>query len=128
MTMEETERRPAGLWLRVIDPRTGEPVPNAEEEHGDLQIVRGRLGETQVRLGETQVRLGETEGRLAETKGQLSETREEVTALREELTATREQFSRESRVAEDRVTRLEATLQELRAALERRQDPGTPLI
>ncbi len=69
MAMTETARRPAGLWLRVIDPRTGAPIPTAEEEHGDLQVVRGRLTETQ---------------------GRLTETREEVTALREELTATRE--------------------------------------
>jgi len=97
VAMMETTRRPAGTWLRVIDPRTGEPIPIAEEEHDDLHVVRGRLTATQ---------------------GRLTETREEVTALRGEVTTTREELT-ETR--ED-----VAALREQLAALERRQDPGTP--
>ena len=32
--------RPAGVWLRVIDPTTEQPVPLAEEEHSSLQEER----------------------------------------------------------------------------------------
>ena len=43
--MGETERRLAGIWLRVIDSTTGQPVPIMDEEHRDLQMTRERLTE-----------------------------------------------------------------------------------
>ena len=45
MAMAETAERMAGVWLRVIDPRTGEPVPIAAEEHDDLRETREQLAE-----------------------------------------------------------------------------------
>lgn len=32
LAMRASERRPAGIWLRVLDPQTGEPIPMAEEQ------------------------------------------------------------------------------------------------
>lgn len=40
MAMEGSSNRPAGVWLRVIDPATGQPVPLIEEEHNSLQEER----------------------------------------------------------------------------------------
>jgi len=40
MAMGALGIRPAGVWLRVIDPATGQPVPLAEEEHISLQEER----------------------------------------------------------------------------------------
>ncbi len=70
--MGETERRPAGIWLRVIDPRTGEPVPIAVEEHDDLRVVQDRMAlEERLRVSleerlslEAQLRM-ELQGQLA---------------------------------------------------------------
>ena len=45
VAMGETAERMAGVWLRVIDPRTGEPVPIAAEEHDDLRETREQLAE-----------------------------------------------------------------------------------
>ncbi len=66
VAMTETTRRPAGIWLRVIDPRTGEPIPIAEEEHNDLHAVRGQL---------------------SALREELTATQEDVAALREQLAA-----------------------------------------
>jgi len=40
MAMEASGIRLAGVWLRVIDPATEQPIPLAEEEHNSLQEER----------------------------------------------------------------------------------------
>ncbi len=64
VAMEVSERRPGGVWLRVIDPATGQPVPLAEEEHRDLRETRDRL------LQEAQARQA-AEERVAELEAAL---------------------------------------------------------
>jgi len=36
-------------WLRVLDPETGEPVPNADEEHLALLTARARIDQAEAR-------------------------------------------------------------------------------
>ena len=58
LALPETQRRPAGVWLRVIDPGTGQPIPIAEEEHDELQAARQQVTvEAQARLAADQARL-----------------------------------------------------------------------
>jgi len=101
MDMGATERRPAGTWLRVIDPTNGQPIRIADEEHRDL---------------------------LA-TREELTETREELTGTREELTTAQDQLVAEAqarRAAEDRAARAEAALQALLAEQAGRQAGDMP--
>jgi len=66
VAMEVLGNRPAGVWLRVIDPATGQPVPLAEEEHNSLQAERqARLTAEQARLAAEQARLAAEQARLA---------------------------------------------------------------
>jgi len=52
LPMGENEWRPAGPWLRVLDPATGEPIPVPDEQvHLEQQA---RLAEQQARLGAEQ--------------------------------------------------------------------------
>ena len=97
MAMARIEWRPAGVWLRVIDPRTGEPIPIAEEEHVAFRA----------------------------TREQLTTTREQLTTTREQLTTTREQLDMKELArlaAEERAVRVETELRLLRDELARRQD------
>jgi len=99
VAMEETERRPAGTWLRVIDPRTGEAVPIAAEEHDDLRETREQLAE-------------ETRARVVMREQLAEEARARV--------VMREQLAEETRarvVMEGRQTQMETELQLLRALL-----------
>ncbi len=50
MDMGATERRPAGTWLRVIDPTNGQPIRIADEEHRDLLATREELTGTREEL------------------------------------------------------------------------------
>ncbi|MDQ2831040.1 MAG: Uma2 family endonuclease, partial [Chloroflexota bacterium] len=43
MTIPQMEWRATGVWLRVIDPRTGEPIPIAEEDRDELQAAREQV-------------------------------------------------------------------------------------
>ena len=101
MDMGAMDWRPAGTWLRVIDPTSGQPIPIADEEQRDL---------------------------LA-THEELTGTREELTGTREELTEAREELTAEAqarRAAEDRAARAEAALQALLAEQASRQAGDTP--
>ena len=53
MALGQSERRPAGVWLRVIDPATNQPIPLMDEEHRAVQATRDQLTETQDQLTET---------------------------------------------------------------------------
>ncbi|MDQ2827431.1 MAG: Uma2 family endonuclease [Chloroflexota bacterium] len=97
LVIPHVELRPAGVWLRVIDPRTGEPIPIPEEERVALLATQERLDSTQERLDSTQERLDSTQERLAT---------EEVVRL----------------AAEERAMSAETELRLLRDALARRQD------
>ncbi len=55
LVIPHVELRPAGVWLRVIDPRTGEPIPIPEEERVALLATQARLDSTQERLAAEEV-------------------------------------------------------------------------
>ena len=101
MDMGATDWRPAGTWLRVINPMSGQPIPIADEEQRDLQVARGEL---------------------TETREELTETREELTTARDHLTTE----AQARRAAEDRAARAEAALQALLAEQAGRQAEDMP--
>ena len=72
LPMEETAWRPAGSWLRVLDPRTGEPIPVPDEQvHLEQQA---RLIEQQARLAAEQRADAQEQARLAaEQRAQAAE-------------------------------------------------------
>ncbi len=85
MAMGETAERMAGVWLRVIDPRTGEPIPTAEEDRANLRVARERMAlEERLRVSlEDQLSLEE---RLrTELEGQLAAGARLRTELREQV-------------------------------------------
>ncbi len=97
LAMPETQRRPAGVWLRVIDPWTGRPIPIAEEEHDELQAARQQLtAEERARLIAERRAVAEEQARLAADQARLA--------------------------ADQRAQRAEAELQALRAALTGQKD------
>ena len=82
VAMEETERRPAGTWLRVIDPRTGEAVPIAAEEHDDLRETREQLAEeTRARVVMREQLAEETRARVV-MEGRQTQMETELQLLR----------------------------------------------
>ena len=85
LVIPHVELRPAGVWLRVINPRTGEPIPIPEEERVALLATQERLDSTQERLDSTQERLAAEEvARLAaEERAMSAET--ELRLLRDAL-------------------------------------------
>ena len=92
MALGQSERRPAGVWLRVIDPATNQPIPLMDGEHRAVQA----------------------------TRDQLTETRDQLTETRDQLTETRDQLTEEARArlaAEERAAQVEAALQALLADL-----------
>ena len=50
MMMEETSRRPGGMWLRVIDPQSGRPLPTSEEVQHHLATLQRDFAALQERL------------------------------------------------------------------------------
>jgi len=107
--MEASGIRLAGVWLRVIDPATGQPIPLAEEEHNSLQEERlAHAAAERARLA-AELRAGEEErARLAA----------ELRADEAELCAAEEERARLA---------AEEELHALRAALAQRRtsDPDT---
>ncbi len=102
----ETRRRPAGIWLRVIDPATGEPVPITDEEHLAYQTAVEQLTVTAEQLTTTQGRLAEQERARAEAEARAA--REERARAEAEARAAREERAR---------AEAEAEVQALRALL-----------
>jgi len=94
MTIPRMKWRAAGVWLRVIDPRTGEPIPIAEVQAAREHVTM------------------EEHARLAAER---RATDEENARLAAERRATDEERARLA--ADQRAERAEAELQELRAAL-----------
>ncbi len=107
LAMPETPRRPAGVWLRVIDPWTGQPIPIAEEEHDELQAARQQL------TAEERARL--TAERRADVQEQARLTAERRAAAEEQARLA----------ADQRAEWAEAELQALRASLTRQKDTGS---
>jgi len=97
LVIPHIEVRPAGVWLRVIDPRTGEPIPIPEEEHGELEAMREQV------TMEERARLAAEQARLAAERRAIDEEQARLAADR-------------------RAEQAETELQELRAALARRQE------
>ena len=99
VAMGETAERMAGVWLRVIDPRTGEPVPIAAEEHDDLRETREQLAEEARACAVMREQLAEEARARAVMEGRLAEE------------------ARARVVMEGRQTQMETELQLLRALL-----------
>jgi hypothetical protein len=86
--MTEMGQRPAGVWLRVLDPETGEPIPLAAEE-----VVQA---EAALRVAEEQAAVEAARAAAAEERAQQEE--------------------RTRRLAEERVRELEERLRRLEQA------------
>ncbi len=59
MDMVKGDQRPAGTYLRVIDPTTGAPVPVADEEHRANQDLKARLSAAEHLRLETEQRVSQ---------------------------------------------------------------------
>ena len=119
--MEETPRRPAGTWLRVIDPASGRPVRVAEETHDAFLAAEYQLTATQERLAEeTRARIAMQESiaamerRLTTAEAAFAATQEALIVETRTRIATQEALAAtEGRLAmsEDRLARLETLIQ-----------------
>jgi len=96
IAMEETVYSPAAVYLRVIDPATGEPIPTAEELRDDYEEVQRDYLATRARAARE-----EDARRLAEQR------------------VAREEDARHT--AEGRAATAEAALREALATLARQQ-------
>jgi hypothetical protein len=100
LPMGETWRRPAGIWLRVLDPRTAQPLPTAEEEAERAQHEEQarRQAEARAALAEERAKHEEQVRRQAEERARAEEEARRraeaaMTRLREELERLRRQPS-----------------------------------
>jgi len=109
--MAESEERPAGLWLRVIDPQTGLPIRVGEEVYRDLRR-------------EEEARHEAEQGWLEAEQGWLEAERGRLEAERGRLEAEqRVQAEAHGRLeAEQRAAQAEARLQALLADLARKSE------
>jgi len=113
MAMPETRRRPAGVWLRVLDPATGRPIEIAEEEHDAYQAAVEQLTATAEQL--------------TVTAEQLTATSEQLTVTAEQLATARERLAAEEQArvaADERAARAEALLRALLDDQARTRDAG----
>ncbi len=110
IAMEETVYSPAAVYLRVIDPATGEPIPTAEELRDDYEEVQRDYLATRAWAARE-----EDARRLAEQRV----AREEDARRLAEQRVAREEDARHA--AEDRAATAEAALREALAALARQQ-------
>jgi len=129
MPMAETPRRPAGVWLRVIDPASGRPVRVAEETHDAFLAAEDQLTATQQQLAvETRTRIA-TQELLTVTQDIVTEGIQTRIALQKLLAITEERLADEVRArlaleerladeararlaVEERVARLETLVQD----------------
>ena len=144
LAMAETDRRPAGTWLRVVDPATGQPIPISEEVYRGFDAERQArvLVERELTLAERERTVAEQARAVAEQRLVLSEQaravaeRELILSERERTVAERELvLSEQARAvteharvaAEERAARAEAALHALRADQARYPEPdGAP--
>jgi len=103
VTMGALGNRPAGVWLRVIDLATGQPIPLAEEEHNSLQVERLAR------------QLAEQRANEEERARQLAEQRANEEGRARQLAEQRANEEERARLA------AEAELHALRAALAQRR-------
>jgi len=129
MPMAETPRRPAGVWLRVIDPASRRPVRVAEETHDAFLAAEDQLTATQQQLAvETRTRIA-TQELLTVTQDIVTEGIQTRIALQKLLAITEERLADEVRArlaleerladeararlaVEERVVRLETLVQD----------------
>ncbi len=93
MAMGETERRPDGMWLRVIDPRSGLPLPTSEEVQRDL-------GTTRHDLQTTRHDLQTTRRDFATMQDSFERMRRDVVAVQRESEQMRQDFAAVQRESE----------------------------
>lgn len=63
LPLEESIYREAGVWLRIIDPMTGEPIPLADEKV--LREQEARMAAETLLMTEQQARIAEQQARIA---------------------------------------------------------------
>jgi len=113
VAMGETAERMAGVWLRVIDPRTGEPIPIAAEEHDDLRETREQLAEEARARAVMREQLAEEARARVVMEGRLAEEARARVVMEGRLA----EEARARVVMEGRQTQIETELQLLRALL-----------
>ena len=126
VAMEASGIRLAGVWLRVIDPATGQPIPLAEEEHNSLQ--EERLAHATAERARLVAELHANEEERARLVAERRADEEEQARLAAERRADEEEQARlaaERRADEEEQARLfvEEELYTLRAALAQRRTP-----
>jgi len=57
VAMGQTERRQAGVWLRVIDPRTGQPIALTDELYRDIAVEYNARVEAEERASRAEAML-----------------------------------------------------------------------
>ena len=116
LPMGENEWRPAGPWLRVLDPATGEPIPVPDEQvHLEQQA---RLEAEQWAYDAEQHALAEQQARYAAESR--AEQQEQARHVAEERASAEEQARR---AAEERARTAEAALAALLAQREGQANP-----
>jgi Uma2 family endonuclease len=109
--MEESAERPAGLWLRAMDPETRQPVRVPEEVYRDLRIEEQARQEAEQRAAQAELRAAQAEHRSqAEAQARLEAERQAQAEAQARLEA------------EQRAAQAEARLQALLAELARKSD------
>ncbi len=107
MAMERTERRPAGTWLRVIDPQSGLPLPTSEEVQRDLDTTRRNLDTTRRDFAAMQ-------DSFEQIRRDFAAMQRENEQMRRDFIAVQDRMAREDqacRAAEQRAARAEVALQ-----------------
>ncbi len=64
VSMGQTERRPAGVWLRVINPRTNHPISIADELRRDFEVEHNARIEAERERAEAEERAARAEAAL----------------------------------------------------------------
>jgi len=122
LPMDATEWRPAGPWLRVLDPDTGEPIPVPDEQvHLEQQA---RLAEQQARLeAEQSAYNAEQRARAEEQARYAAEDRADAEEQARRAAEGRAQAEEQARrAAENRAQAAEAALAALLAQQSRQSN------
>ncbi len=130
--MEESAERPAGFWLRVMDPETRRPVRVPEEVYRDLRIEEQARQEAEQRAAQAELRAqAEAQARLEAERQAQAEAQARLEAERQAQAETEARLEAEQRAqaeaqarveAEQRAAQAEARLQALLAELARKTD------
>jgi hypothetical protein len=77
-----TDLRVVGRWLRLMDPRTGKPVPVPEEAYTALQAAEAQAEREQAARLEAEERIAQVEAQAMQAQRELELARAELARLR----------------------------------------------